>query len=191
MGTGLGLSISYNLVKLMHGRIGVHSQVGVGSTFWIRLPLVLGTKPSQILDPNIATCSTYNLKGKRVLIVDDNSTSRKIAVKLLERIGIETFQSENGIETLRLLQSSDHDDFDLILLDIFMPVMDGYETAVKLRQLPPPVSSIPIIAMTANSIEDEQYKCLSLGMDDYITKPVSADMLYCTIQKWINKKHEN
>lgn len=207
-GTGLGLSICASLVKLMGGKIGVVSIHGHGSSFWFKIPYVVGKRvPIKAIEkvspiPSVGEPSNENhvysagdlirdnpdLLKKNVLVVEDNPMNRKVVVKLLNHIGFQVLACDNGFEALQLLQMYKLK-FGLVLMDIFMPVMNGYEATREIRKLSPPVNNIAIVAMTANAIPDEREHVLSLGMDDYITKPVNVNKLYQVIIKWMDKNH--
>lgn len=196
-GTGLGLSICYSLVKLMKGEIGVVSTEGQGSTFWFTVPFFQGKQPITVApvathrqdhDHDKENASSPPHKGKNILVVEDNPMNRKVAIKLAEHIGYEAQGCDNGYEALQLLQMFPTR-FGLVLMDLFMPVMNGYQATEEIRKLPPPLGNIAIVAMTANVLKGEREKCLSLGMDDYIAKPVNADILYDIIDTWMGKEH--
>jgi CheY-like chemotaxis protein len=121
-----------------------------------------------------------------VLIAEDNPINQKVASHLLERLGYGTSVAENGIEALEFLRQ---DHFDLLLLDIQMPVMDGYETCRAIRASEEPWANIPIVALTANALPEVRDRCFNLGMNDFLTKPVTKDRLAATVQKNLMNCH--
>lgn len=193
-GTGLGLSISKNLVQLMGGEISFKSVEGEGTTFTFHIPYQPGTPRSGLLEPDDnegdGSSSGSDSPGgngeprKFVLVVDDNRTNIKLTMKMLEKVGVNVSGSENGAEAVSLLQSFPTR-YGLVLMDCQMPVMDGYEATHYIRNLPEPLQSIPIIAMTANALKGEKERCLELGMNDYVSKPVDMGALLKKVRKWL------
>jgi len=169
-GSGLGLSIVRQLITLMHGRIGVISAPGEGSTFWVELNFPSVEKTQQQAVEN------ETLTG-HVLLVEDNPVNQMIAKKMLEKLSLTYQLAENGEQALHLMQQAH--DFSLVLMDCQMPVMDGYTATRSIRQYEKDNQQkpTPIIAMTANTMENDRAACLQAGMDDYITKPVVQDAL--------------
>ena len=182
-GTGLGLAIVRQLVTLMHGRLGVESEEGEGACFWIEasfeIPqdIVLETPVEQQME------AVEILTGK-VLLVEDNIVNQVVAKKMLEKIGLEYEVANNGQLAVERL-NKEHD-FNVILMDCQMPVLDGYEATRALREKEQDTSRhIPVIAMTANAMEGDKAKCLAAGMDDYVSKPVKMQALKETLQRWL------
>lgn len=175
-GTGLGLTITKKLVDLMGGEIIVSSELNVGSTFIVELPFAI-TK-DELVD-NLASnyLSVPNLNSAQVLLVEDHPVNILLASRLLKQWGANFEVAENGFEAVELLK---HKNFDLILLDIQMPLMNGFELIEKIRssEIRAEIKSIPVIALTADAFEDTRIKAIELGFDDFITKPIKSADLY-------------
>ncbi len=188
-GTGLGLTISRQLVEFMNGDIGVESQPGEGSQFWFSIPMEIATTEqinSQAAGVDTQRAESVTLpQGIRVLVVDDNQTNQQVAQGMLEKLGCLPTAAYSGEEALSVVF---RDPFDLVLMDVQMPGMDGYEVTDQIRQLEKESGNrIPIIAMTANNQSEDIKHCLSVGMDDYLPKPFSLDILRNKVSRWIKK----
>ncbi len=181
-GTGLGMSISKQLVELMGGSIEVKSKKNVGSCIAIKITLPTGTDKDVPINNNTKTDSSI-LKGKKILVVEDNEMNRFVALTLLEQYGATVAQANDGKEAVDFLESNNA---DLILMDVRMPVMDGIEATRQIRANQH--INIPIIALTANAVKGEQDKCLVAGMNDYLTKPFDEENLISTIATWLGKQ---
>lgn len=175
-GTGLGLSIVKNLIDLMGGDIRVKSQVGVGTEFIVEIDC----DPASTSGSGEKNApSSYDFNGKRALVVDDHSINRILEVKLLKRVGFETDAAANGYEGLKKFMAAGTGYYDVILMDIKMPVMDGLEAAEKIRALERSDStSVKMIAMSANAYPEDVEKSMAAGMDRHIAKPVIPTVLY-------------
>ncbi len=180
-GTGLGLVISRELAQLMGGCLEAHSYPGSGSVFTLVLPFDLC---EEVL-PAKAAESEYSsiLAGRRVLLVEDNEINQLIGRDILEQVNMVVSTADNGLEALQALSK---EAFDLVLMDIQMPVMDGLEAARRIRQMPAPVGTVPIVAMTAHAMEQDREKSLAAGMNDHTTKPIEPDKLYAVLARLLS-----
>jgi len=174
-GTGLGLYICKQLVTLMSGEIGVTSKEGKGSIFWFDIKLKK-TVPIKIFPDLVHKLNA--LTGLKVLLVEDNMVNQLIARKILTKFGAVVTCAENGVVALECIRKQS---FHLILMDCHMPVMDGYKTTAIIRKMG---NNIPIIALTANAMKEDVTRCLTAGMDDHITKPVTPTVLVTTLAKY-------
>ena len=187
-GTGLGLTISGQLVELMGGGIHVESVEGEGSTFWFTLPLSVQpvTKAANhvsIVENELPAANFQNSTNKNILLVEDDLSNQFGIMKLLEKSGHHVTLANNGFEAMELLEKND---FDLVLMDCNMPVMTGYDTTKHIRDLTSKVRqhSVPIIALTGCALTDDRDKCLNVGMNGYLSKPISKVDLNAMVDKW-------
>ena len=186
----MGLSIVCSLAKLMRGDVGVESEAGQGARFWfrIRAERLPSSTESRHFERGIEraqnTEKTKGLTG-RVLVVEDNPINRKVVQAFLGKLGIGTEIAENGQEAVDALLQGMRP--DLILMDVQMPVMDGMRAMQAIRQLPG-YASTPILAMTADALEENKQFCLAAGMNDHVAKPVMPEDLYRSLLKWLGKR---
>lgn len=175
-GTGLGLAITKKLVELQNGSIQLHSVPGEGSEFIVRLKLAKPDPAHLNLHHTDVHLHHYSgLQGARILVVDDNALNRNVACKLLTNWQVQVETADNGLEALQMVKSSS---YDVILMDLFMPVMDGFEA---IRQIKSFDVKTPIIALTGSALTEEENKVMELGVQDYVTKPFNPQELYKTI----------
>ena len=174
VGTGLGLSITKSIVEMMHGTIAVQSELGVGSEFVITIPFVVPTLLEIDDDEEIAN-SHFDFTGKRILLVEDNAFNREIAVEILTDAGLVVEEANDGSVAVEMLQRCTPGYYDAVIMDLQMPIMDGYEATKVIRSMEDVrISAIPIVAMTANAFSEDKKKALESGMNAYLTKPINV-----------------
>jgi len=184
-GTGLGLSIVKHLVDLMGGKIEVQSEKDKGTVFTVRIQL----KQSKTADMGVHAeekVSAAKLSGKRILLCEDNALNREIACAILKDKGMDIVMAEDGSSGVKKFADSGEKEFAAVLMDIRMPVMDGYEAVKAIRSLNrKDAATVPIIAMTADAFEDDIHKCISVGMNGHIAKPINPDNLFAVLDSLV------
>lgn len=191
-GTGLGMSITKSIVDLANGTIDVKSKLGEGTEIIVAITLCLctdaeaATQNAKQRDMQQAQAEQPDFKGKRLLVVEDNKLNREITVTILEQTGIITEQAEDGSVAVKMVKEAAPGYYDLILMDIQMPIMDGYEATKQIRALPDKrLAQLPIIAVSANAFEEDKKASLAAGMDGHIAKPINVPDLFALMQKLI------
>ena len=192
VGAGLGLPIVKALVDLMDGNIEVESQLGQGTKFTIYLSFLIAEdeEPAEEAVTGNSDDGAVPLEGKRVLLVEDNELNAEIATEILTREGVKIDWAENGSKCLEALDSRPELYYDLILMDIQMPVMNGYEAARAIRKLDNKNAGIPIIAMTANAFKEDIDKCIKAGMNAHLAKPINIDNFITTMQRVLENQND-
>lgn len=187
-GTGLGLAICRRLVEMMGGEINVESQPGKGSRFWFILPFQ--TTKAPVSELSAAQAEINKPKGParavssvRILLVEDNETNRLVASKFLEKLGFHVDEACDGQQAIEMVQIIK---YDLILMDVSMPVMDGMMATQHIRRLDERNASVPIVALTAHAMEGDRQLCLGAGMNDYLQKPLNYADLVKILERWLN-----
>ena len=191
-GTGLGLSIIKSMIELMGGSIQVESRQGIGTKFTVDLSFDIASKEEVYGNQNtIKPSAIHTIKGKRILLVEDNELNAEIAKTVLEDIGALITRAENGQQALELFKEKPAGTFDVILMDLMMPVMDGYTATRKIRELErSDAKTVPIIAMTANAFQEDAEKCIAVGMNAHLAKPLDIEKVKTTICHLVKKKNE-
>lgn len=188
-GTGLGLSIIKSMIELMGGSIQVESRQGIGTKFTVDLSFDMASKEEVYGSRNaIKTSAIHTIKGKRILIAEDNELNAEIAKTVLEDVGALVTRVEDGQQAVELFKEKPAGTFDAILMDLMMPIMDGYTATREIRSLERSDSkTIPIIAMTANAFQEDAEKCIAVGMNAHLAKPLDIEKVMITICRLVKE----
>lgn len=177
-GSGIGMGIVKRLVELMDGSVDVQSKIGDGSTFTVTIPCKIASKEESVAKRDKGTHDKASLVGARILVVEDNDINAEIATELLEEEGCIIERACNGVECIDMLEKADNSYYAMILMDIQMPVMNGYDATRKIRRMKNQnKAQIPIIAMTANAFTEDRQMALDVGMNDHVSKPIDMNIL--------------
>ncbi len=186
-GLGLGLSISQQIVQLMQGKMWVESEIGVGSTFYFEIMLKPCSKQKMPLEEKVYSKDTQIRRSGYILLVEDNDINQFIAEEILTSAGYTVDIAENGKIALEMIEKNN---YELVLMDIQMPIMDGLTATRNIRRMEK-FGNLPVVAMSAHALPEDKQKSLDNGLNDHITKPIVPEILFSTLEFWLNKNTIN
>ena len=183
-GTGLGMTITKSIVDMMGGDIAISSEPGKGTRMTVSLVFELSDSLGS-LSENASSALEADFSGRRILLVEDNDLNLEIAQVLLESCGFEIEAARDGAEAVQKVSQASEGDIDLVLMDVQMPVMNGFEATRRIRALDGPLARIPIIAMTASAFSEDRQAALDAGMDEHVAKPINIDALKQVLSRFL------